>query len=364
MSKLTLQLNLHTESSWTPSHPSCPICLQDPSDKHPTPSQLSLHSLPHNTSWLPDHPVRLPCNHVFGLDCLSAWFKLNPSCPLCRRSPAGTVGHREFFTKAFTALRAVGVRELLTAGWDPRNSVLISDAANGMCHTFSFAAKMVFTLGVRITLGTRSGTAVNEFAYPEANFPLGGDDAENFRSWVPTYMEQFMAQNHLSASTNPWLADVSEMLESNLAASYYAAICLVFKQCNDTQTKRAASCRATLTHSVEWLLSLMETRFGEAIVDNFYENQMAEGEYDGIERAMEDKLYRVVQLAARGVLEMERRKTDVTAEQQRRSGDFGFRYLDGERVVWRGGAESGEFVVEGSEGSEGVESESEIEDGR
>lgn len=356
MSNLTLNLNLHPEPSWTPSHPSCPICLQDPSDNHPTPYQLLLHSLPHNTFWLPDHPVRLPCNHVFGLDCLSAWFKQNPSCPLCRRSPVGTVSHREFFTKAFRALSGLRVRELLTAGWDPRNSVLVCDRVNGMWHTFAFAAKMVFTLGVRVTLGTRSGVAVNELGYPEADFPLGGDDKENFLTWVPGYMKAFMALNHFSTSTNPWILDVSKMLESSLAASYYAAICLVFKQCNDTQMKRVASGRAALTHSVEWLLSLMETKFGEAMADHFCEDEMAEGEEDGMERAMEDKLYRVVELAARGVLEMERRKTEVTVEQQRRSGELGFRYLDGERVVWRGGAESGKFVVE--------ESESEGEDGR
>ena len=31
-----------------------------------------------------EFPVRLPCNHVLGSDCLTIWFGHNNSCPMCR----------------------------------------------------------------------------------------------------------------------------------------------------------------------------------------------------------------------------------------------------------------------------------------
>lgn len=36
-------------------------------------------------------PIKMPCNHIFGQDCLSEWLKLHSTCPLCRYSVAEPV---------------------------------------------------------------------------------------------------------------------------------------------------------------------------------------------------------------------------------------------------------------------------------
>jgi hypothetical protein len=33
----------------------------------------------------PEAPTRLPCGHIFGLECLVIWLTDHNSCPLCRR---------------------------------------------------------------------------------------------------------------------------------------------------------------------------------------------------------------------------------------------------------------------------------------
>ncbi|KAI5960868.1 SAN1 [Candida theae] len=39
-----------------------------------------------------DHsPIKMPCNHIFGQDCLSEWLKQHSTCPLCRHSVAEPV---------------------------------------------------------------------------------------------------------------------------------------------------------------------------------------------------------------------------------------------------------------------------------
>ncbi|XP_057541084.1 putative RING-H2 finger protein ATL69 [Amaranthus tricolor] len=32
------------------------------------------------------------CNHCFHVNCIDQWLKMNPTCPLCRNSPAPSVG--------------------------------------------------------------------------------------------------------------------------------------------------------------------------------------------------------------------------------------------------------------------------------
>lgn len=32
-----------------------------------------------------EHPVRLPCGHIFGDRCIETWFSTNTTCPICRR---------------------------------------------------------------------------------------------------------------------------------------------------------------------------------------------------------------------------------------------------------------------------------------
>mmetsp|Transcript_62686 Transcript_62686/g.123945 ORF Transcript_62686/g.123945 Transcript_62686/m.123945 type:complete len:161 (-) Transcript_62686:323-805(-) len=50
----------------------CAICLETIAD----PSEAML-------AWESDL-VRLPCNHAFHADCLSQWFEVDATCPLCR----------------------------------------------------------------------------------------------------------------------------------------------------------------------------------------------------------------------------------------------------------------------------------------
>ena len=47
----------------------------------------------------PEPPVKLPCGHVIGRNCISRWLKTNNSCPLCRRVvlPQDKTCHREEF---------------------------------------------------------------------------------------------------------------------------------------------------------------------------------------------------------------------------------------------------------------------------
>lgn len=56
-------------------------------------------------------PVKLPCNHIFGADCLTTWLSENDSCPCCR-STLYSITEAELFQRQ---LRAFGNEEDLRA---------------------------------------------------------------------------------------------------------------------------------------------------------------------------------------------------------------------------------------------------------
>ena len=53
---------------------SCSICCVDYADGH--------------------IPVRTPCNHIFGQNCLAAWLADNDTCPMCRADITGPLRHQ------------------------------------------------------------------------------------------------------------------------------------------------------------------------------------------------------------------------------------------------------------------------------
>ena len=54
----------------------CTICMQD-IGSHESEDQ---------------HPVRLPCNHIFGNQCITRWLVEHGTCPICRRNYADEIG--------------------------------------------------------------------------------------------------------------------------------------------------------------------------------------------------------------------------------------------------------------------------------
>ncbi|CAD6569024.1 MAG: hypothetical protein ASARMPREDX12_002032 [Alectoria sarmentosa] len=69
-----------------------------------------------------EHPVRLPCNHIVGSNCISQWLhpdkEAKNSCPLCRR---------KFFAGGNMLVRTLGDDSMFRVGrnwWVPEASEL------------------------------------------------------------------------------------------------------------------------------------------------------------------------------------------------------------------------------------------------
>ena len=71
MERMTLHQLPKVPDYELPTDSCCPICF--PSYENPTPDSGSF-----------ERAVRLPCNHLFGSECLSEWLTQNKTCPLCR----------------------------------------------------------------------------------------------------------------------------------------------------------------------------------------------------------------------------------------------------------------------------------------
>lgn len=59
--------------------------LPDVSPKDLLPSDISCHICMEPFDSTEELPVKLPCGHVMGRNCLDRWLAANDSCPLCRR---------------------------------------------------------------------------------------------------------------------------------------------------------------------------------------------------------------------------------------------------------------------------------------
>ena len=134
-----------------------------------------------------------------------------------------------------------------------------------------------------------------------------------------------------------WLEDVSTMLLDSLAGEFFGALAGVFKECDGAQRRRVEEGRVMHTYHPRMLVERVEMEVMKVAWRRFYLRKTGvERRYDGDEGwgVWEGRLYRVVKLAARATVEVERRVSGLMVEQEKETGVWGFREEGGE---WFGG---------------------------
>ncbi|QLQ82376.1 hypothetical protein HG537_0H01380 [Torulaspora globosa] len=156
-------------------------------------------------------PVKLPCDHVFGRECLYKWSQLENSCPLCRHkiveaAPGGSGGSNENMAnlnaEAFERIRQAlynNPQQETTegAGSDPANET--GDIEGNYLQNFSFSRSGIVllrpddltgpTLGQQSNAADQGQSTASEDTTAATNSgfnPFVADNGENRRiQWIP-----------------------------------------------------------------------------------------------------------------------------------------------------------------------------------
>lgn len=155
-------------------------------------------------------PVKLPCDHVFGRECLYKWSQLENSCPLCRHkivdAAPGNSGNSENMAnlnaEAFERIRQALYNNpqpetTQGAGSDPANET--GDMGGNDLQNFSFSRSGIVllrpddltgpTLGQQSNAADQGQGAASEDASAATNAgfnPFAASNGENRRiQWIP-----------------------------------------------------------------------------------------------------------------------------------------------------------------------------------